>query len=99
MVSDFREVDKLSPADFEIFVRDVFLSAGWTDAVITSVGSEYAHGDGGIDIFAYKNKQKFAIEVKHRTAGVKVNIDALNQLVTGAKLANVTNMISVLKYR
>ena len=95
MISDFKVIDALSSGDFEIFVRDVFVSAGWTNAVITEVGKEYAHGDGGVDIFAYKNKRKFAIEVKQRQAGSTVDVKSLNQLVTGAKLANVTNMVLV----
>lgn len=95
MITDFKKIDLLSHADFEIFVRDVFVAAGWSDAIITKVGQEFQHGDGGIDIFAYKAKRKFAIEVKQRTVGITVDIKALNQLVTGAKLANVTNMILV----
>ncbi len=95
MISDFKLIDTLSSGDFEIFVRDVFVSAGWTNAVITEVGKEYAYGDGGVDIFAYKNKRKFAIEVKQRQAGSTVDVKSLNQLVTGAKLANVTNMVLV----
>ncbi|NOR68098.1 MAG: DEAD/DEAH box helicase [Methylomarinum sp.] len=95
VISDFKIIDTLSSDDFETFVRDVFVSAGWTDAVITEVGKEYKHGDGGVDIFAYKNKRKFAIEVKQRQAGSTVDVKALNQLVTGAKLANVTNMVLV----
>lgn len=95
MINDFKKIDFLSPDDFEIFVRDVFLAAGWSDAIITKVGQEFQHGDGGVDIFAYKNKRKFAIEVKQRKAGTTVDIKALNQLVTGAKLANVNSMILV----
>lgn len=95
MITDFKDVDRLSPSDFEIFVRDVFVAAGWTDAIITKVGQTFQHGDGGVDIFAYRNKRKFAIEVKQRQAGTTVDVKALNQLVTGAKLANVTNMILV----
>ena len=95
MITDFKKIDSLSPSDFEIFVRDVFVAAGWSDATITKVGQEFQHGDGGVDIFAYKAKRKFAIEVKQRTVGITVDIKALNQLVTGAKLANVTNMILV----
>lgn len=95
MITDFKTIDSLSPSDFEIFVKDLFIAAGWTDAVITEVGKEYKHGDGGVDIFAYKNKRKFAIEVKQRQLSTTVDIKALNQLVTGAKLANVTNMILV----
>lgn len=95
MITDFKIIDLLSSSDFEIFVRDVFVAAGWTEALITKVGQEFQHGDGGVDIFAYKNKRKFAIEVKQRRAGSTVDIKALNQLVTGAKLANVTNMILV----
>ena len=95
MITDFKKIDSLSPSDFEIFVRDVFVAAGWSDAIITKVGQEFQHGDGGVDIFAYKAKRKFAIEVKQRAAGITVDVKALNQLVTGAKLANVTNMILV----
>jgi superfamily II DNA or RNA helicase len=95
MITEFKNVDDLTPSDFEIFVRDVLLSAGWYDAVITEVGREYRHGDGGVDIFAYKNHRKFAIEVKQRNAKITVDVGALNQLVTGAKLANVTNLILV----
>ncbi len=94
-LSEFKLVDKLSPSDFEIFVRDVFVAVGWNDAIVTKVGQEFQHGDGGVDIFAHKNKRKFAIEVKQRQAGVTVDVSALNQLVTGAKLANVSNMILV----
>ena len=94
-LSEFKQIDKLSPSDFEIFVRDVFVAAGWSDAIITKVGQEFQHGDGGVDIFAYKSKRKFAIEVKQRQAGDTVDVSALNQLVTGAKLANVVNMILV----
>ncbi|NOS89326.1 MAG: restriction endonuclease [Methylococcaceae bacterium] len=95
MITDFKKIDNLSPSDFGIFIRDVFVAAGWSDAIITKVGQEFQHGDGGVDIFAYKAKRKFAIEVKQRTVGTTVDIKALNQLVTGAKLANVTNMILV----
>jgi predicted RecB family endonuclease len=95
MLTDFKKIDTLSSSDFEIFVRDVFVAAGWTDALITQVGQEFQHGDGGVDIFASKNKRKFAIEVKQRQAGSTVDVKALNQLVTGAKLANVSNMILV----
>ncbi|MDM8564250.1 restriction endonuclease [Candidatus Halobeggiatoa sp. HSG11] len=95
MIKNFNTIDKLSWSDFEIFVKDVFVAAGWTNAIITKQGGEYKHGDGGVDIFAYKNKRKFAIEVKQRKAGTNVDVKALNQLVTGAKLANVTNMILV----
>ncbi len=94
-LSEFKLIDKLSPSDFEIYVRDVFVAAGWSDAIITKVGKEFKHGDGGVDIFAYKSKRKFAIEVKQRQAGDTVDVSALNQLVTGAKLANVVNMILV----
>lgn len=95
MVIEFKDIDSLSPNDFEIFVRDLFVASGWTDAVITEVGKEFKHGDGGVDIFAYKGKRKFAIEVKQRNLNSTVDVKALNQLVTGAKLANVTNKILV----
>lgn len=94
-IYEFKDVDKLSPKDFEFFVRDVFVAAGWSDAVVTEVGKEFRHGDGGVDIFAFKNKRKFAIEVKQRSLDSTVDVKSLNQLVTGARLANVVNMILV----
>lgn len=95
IIKEFKNVDQLSPSDFEVFVRDLFVASGWSDAVITEVGKEYKHGDGGVDIFAYKGKRKFAIEVKQRSIHITVDVKALNQLVTGARLANVTNKILV----
>jgi HJR/Mrr/RecB family endonuclease len=92
---NFNEVDNLSPSDFELFVKNVFEKAGWIDAIVTKVGKEFRHGDGGVDIFAYKNKKKFAIEVKQRNLTSTVDVKALNQLVTGAKLSNTDNMILV----
>ena len=56
---NFKQINSLSPADFEVFVRDVFVTAGWSDAIIIKVGQEFQHGDGVVDIFAYKNKRKF----------------------------------------
>jgi superfamily II DNA or RNA helicase len=95
MVVDFKDIDHLSPGDFELFIRDLFLASGWNDAEVTQVGKEYRHGDGGVDIFAYKGKRKFAIEVKQRNINSTVDVKALNQLITGAKLANVTNKILI----
>lgn len=42
-----------------------------------------------------KEREKFAIEVKQRNLSATVDVKALNQLVTGAKLANVSNKILV----
>lgn len=95
MIKDFKDIDRLSPSDFEIFIKDLFIASGWSDAVLTKVGKEFKHGDGGVDIFAYKGKRKFAIEVKQRNIATNVDVKALNQLVTGASLANVTNKILV----
>jgi superfamily II DNA or RNA helicase len=95
MINEFKDIDSLLPDDFEIFVRDLFVVSGWTNAVITEIGKEFKHGDGGVDIFAYKGNRKFAIEVKQRQLDTTVDVKALNQLVTGAKLANVTNKILV----
>lgn len=95
MIKEFKDIDKISPSDFEIFIKDLFVASGWYDAEITKVGKEFKHGDGGVDIFAYKGKRKFAIEVKQRNIQTTVDVKALNQLVTGARLANVTNMILV----
>lgn len=95
LVENFRDVDLLGDKDFEIFVKVLLEKSGWTDAVITEVGKEYKHGDGGVDIFAYKAGRKFAIEVKQRNLQSRVDVKALNQLVTGAKLAKVNHMILV----
>lgn len=94
-VSDFRLVDDLSHKDFEHFVKDLLLASGWQDAVVTETGSEYRYGDGGVDIFAYRDGRKFAVEVKQRQLNTTVDVSALNQLVTGARLANVKLMILV----
>lgn len=95
MIKKFQDIDGLSPSDFELFVKELFEASGWTGSVLTKVGKEFKHGDGGVDIFAYKNKRKFAIEVKQRDINYTVDVKALNQLVTGAALANVTNKILV----
>jgi superfamily II DNA or RNA helicase len=94
-IENFRDVDLLGDKDFEFFVKDLLEKSGWTDAVITEIGKEYKHGDGGVDIFAYKAGRKFAIEVKQRNLQSNVDVKALNQLVTGARLANVNHMILV----
>ena len=40
MIREFKDIDNLSPNDFEIFVKDLFEACGWTDAEITKVGKE-----------------------------------------------------------
>lgn len=95
LIQNFRDIDQLSPTDFEFFVRDVFETAGWEDLVVTLPGSEFRHGDGGVDIFGRRGSRRFAIEVKHRSLQDKVDVQALNQLVTGAKLSKVENLILV----
>ena len=67
-IVEFRDIDRLSPTDFEFFVRDVFEAAGWTDLVVTKPNSEYRHGDGGVDIFGRREDRRYAIEVKQRAA-------------------------------
>lgn len=94
-LTQFADVDRLSPGDFELFVRDVFAAAGWTDLQVTKVGVDHAHGDGGVDLFGRKNGRNFAIEVKQRGPGHTVDVLALNQLVTGAQLAGVQHRILV----
>jgi superfamily II DNA or RNA helicase len=94
-IPDFRLVDDLSHKDFEHFVKDLLLASGWQDAVVTETGSEYRYGDGGVDIFAYREGRKFAVEVKQRKRDSTVDVSALNQLVTGARLADVKQMILV----
>ncbi len=91
----FSDIDQLSKSDFEIFVAQLLTKSGWENVEITKVGSEYRHGDGGVDIFCTKQKKRFAIECKHRKISNKCGVDDLNQLTTGAKLANVKNQILV----
>lgn len=95
MITVFKDIDLLSHPDFEIFIKDLLLASGWSQAIITKVGREYKYGDGGVDIFAYKGDRKFAIEVKQRNIKLKVDVSALNQLVSGAKLAKVKYQILV----
>lgn len=95
LIKDFKDIDHLSHGDFEIFVRDLLVASGWTNAEITKVGDKFKYGDGGVDIFAYKGGKRFAIEVKQRGADYTVDVKALNQLVTGANLANVSNKILI----
>jgi len=91
----FREIDDLSPSDFEQFVADTLDAAGWSNIVRTRPGREFAHGDGGVDLFAVKGDRRFAIQVKQRSKETRVDISALNQIVTGAKLAGVDHQILV----
>ncbi|MGP9765008.1 DEAD/DEAH box helicase family protein [Halomonas sp. AOP13-D3-9] len=94
-ISKFKDIDNLHHSDFEIFVKDLFISAGWKDAYITQLGDGFRSGDGGVDIFAYRNQRKYAIEVKQRDIKTAVDVKALNQLHTGAKLGNASNSILV----
>lgn len=94
-LTNFRDVDHLSPTDFEFFVRDVFAAAGWTELEVTKPGEEFAHGDGGVDIVGAKHGRRFVIEVKQRSLDSRVDTAALNQLVAGARLRRVSNMILV----
>lgn len=61
LIAEFKDIDKLSSADFEIFVRDLFVASGWTDAEITQTGKEFKHGDGGVDIFARKGGESLLL--------------------------------------
>ncbi|WP_053227936.1 DEAD/DEAH box helicase family protein [Spirochaeta cellobiosiphila] len=94
-ITSFADIDSLSPNDFESFVKDVFEKSGWSDAYITKVGVDFSHGDGGVDIIAYKRKRKFGIEVKQRSIKNIVGVKALNQAVTGAKLYNAEQVVLV----
>jgi len=95
MISAFNEIDFLSPSDFEIFIKNLIESIGWKNARITEVGKDYKHGDGGIDIFAYRNEIKYGFEVKHRSKQDTVDISALNQLVTGGRLSGTKNLVLI----
>ena len=95
MIKNFKDVDKLSKSDFEIFVGQVLSSCGWTNVEITKPGTEYKHGDGGVDIFCEKLGEKFAVECKHRKIENKCGVDDLNQIQTGADLAKIKNKILI----
>ena len=94
-LKNFKDVDKLSKNDFEIFVGQVLSSCGWKNVEITKPGHEFKHGDGGVDIFCEKSGEKFAVECKHRKIENKCTVEDLNQLETGAKLAQIKNKILV----
>ena len=94
-LKNFKDVDKLSKNDFEIFVGQVLSSCGWKNVEITKPGNEFKHGDGGVDIFCEKSGEKFAVECKHRKIENKCGVEDLNQLITGSKLASVKNQIIV----
>lgn len=95
LIKEFKDIDNLSHGDFEIFVRDLLVASGWNNAEITKVGDKFKYGDGGVDIFASKGGKRFAIEVKQRGSNYTVDVKALNQLVTDAVLANVSNKILI----
>ena len=44
-LKNFKDVDKLSKNDFEIFVGQVLSSCGWKNVEITKPGHEFKHGD------------------------------------------------------
>jgi len=94
-IEHFGQIDGLSPSDFEYFVKEVFEAAGWTEMRVTIPNQEYAQGDGGVDLFGTKDGRRFAFEVKHRTDGGAIGVDALNQLVTGARLEGVKQLVLV----
>jgi superfamily II DNA or RNA helicase len=93
-VVEFADCDQLSAEEFEVFVGEVFSGAGWTIDRHTKPGVDRPQGDGGVDLFARKDGRRFAIEVKQRSSAT-VGVDALNQLVTGAKLAGVSRPVLV----
>jgi len=94
-VTHFGDIDTLTPNDFEYFIKDLFLVCGWNDAEVTKIGKDFKHGDGGVDIFAWRAGRKYAIEVKQRHIKSNVDTSALNQLVTGAKYGNAKHLILV----
>lgn len=94
-IRQFKDIDRLSAGDFEYFVRDLLLKSNWSQARVTKVGKEFTHGDGGVDILATKGDRSYAIEVKHRAVENLVDVKALNQLVTGAKLRKIQYMILI----
>ena len=97
-IREFKDIDSLEPHDFELFVRDLFGAAGWTDLEVTVPGVTYRHGDGHLDIRGRRGDRLYAFQVKHRQAGAHgspVGVDALTQVVTGAKLSGDDCMIVV----
>ena len=91
----FIDLDSLSPNDFEYAIASLLCRCGWSEAIVTRVGQNFQHGDGGVDIVAERRGKKFAIEVKQRTKGANVDIRALNQIETGSKLYGIRNKILI----
>lgn len=87
----FKEIDQLSPDDFECFVLTCLENAGWSDLRRTLVGIDSRYGDGGYDIEGYRDKKKWLFEVKQRSNS-PVGISALRQIKYAGDMKNVTNL-------
>jgi hypothetical protein len=64
MLTDFKKIDSLTPSDFEIFVRDVFVAAGWTDALITKVGFKQRQVGSTVDVKALNHYTRSIYETE-----------------------------------
>jgi len=94
-ISEFRDIDRLSPSDFVFFVRDVFEAAGWEELAIAQGEHEPSAGESGIDILARKAGRRFAIDVAQQAISDKVTLPALNRLVTDGRLARIEHLVLV----
>ena len=94
MMLDITEIDGMAPKDFESFIGEMLNQFGWGTIHQTKVGKDHRWGDGGIDFVCHHGSRSIAIEVKH-TQGGKITTKALEQLHTGAELANIREKILV----
>jgi HJR/Mrr/RecB family endonuclease len=76
MAYSFEEIDKMTGIQFEEFVKDLLKKCGYTNVETTK-----ASGDEGVDIIAYRNGKKIAIQCK-RYKG-KISNSAVQQVYSG----------------
>jgi HJR/Mrr/RecB family endonuclease len=72
----FEEIDKMTGIQFENYIKNLLSKIGYENAETTK-----ASGDEGVDIFAFKNEKKIAIQCK-RYEG-KVSNSAIQEVFSG----------------
>ncbi|WP_066314558.1 restriction endonuclease [Bacillus sp. FJAT-29814] len=72
----FEEIDKMTGIQFEEFVENLLKKSGYTNVETTK-----ASGDEGVDIIAYRNGKKIAIQCKRYKA--KISNSAVQQVYSG----------------
>lgn len=72
----FEEIDKMNGFQFENFIKNLLKNTGYDNPQLTK-----ASGDEGVDIIAYKNEKKIAIQCK-RYSG-KISNSAIQQVYSG----------------